>query len=191
MTACFHQVGSEVGCAAARSSAGVGGVYAAGLGCGCGEQQGGEKQRDGEAVAHGLVSWGLGGGVGVPEVGAVFAVEDDAVFPGRVGVRVEGVVAGGVVAASAGWLAGGVFFGRALGAAVDVERDAGAVGVDQLLRDVELVEGVGLACVAELPDDGGDLVVGGVFCDDEGEAVVAVVEDCEGGGWGGGARWVG
>jgi hypothetical protein len=91
----------------------------------------------------------------------VLVVEEDAFVPGGLGVGVEGVVAGGVIAAAAGWLAGGVFFRRALGAAIDVEPDGGAVGVDLLLRDVEVVEGVGAGGVAELPDEDGDFVVGG------------------------------
>ena len=73
----------------------------------------------------------------------------------------EGVVAGSVVAGAAGELAVGVLFGGAFGASVDVEPDHGLAGVDGFLRDVELVEGVGVGGVAELPDEGGDLVVGG------------------------------
>ena len=54
-----------------------------------------------------------------------------------------------------------------------------------------VVEGVGVGGVAELPDDGGDLVVGGVGGGDEGDGVVGGVEELEG-GWGdGGARGVG
>jgi hypothetical protein len=121
----------------------------------------------------------------------VLVVEEHAFVPGRVGVGVERVVAGGVIAAAAGWIAGGVFFGRALCAAVDVEPDVGAVVVDLLLGDVERVEGVGAGSVAELPDEGGDFVVGGGFFDDQGEARVGVVEELERRGWGGGARGVG
>jgi len=42
-----------------------------------------------------------------------------------------------------------------------------------------------------VPDDGGDLVVGGVGGGDEGQGVVGLVEEFDGGRWGGGARCVG
>jgi hypothetical protein len=96
-----------------------------------------------------------------------------------------------VIAAAAGRIAGSVFFGGAFGAAVDVEPDVGAVGVDFFLRDFDLVEGVGAGGVAKLPDEGGDLVVGGGFFDDDGETRVGVVEDLERRGRGGGTGWVG
>ena len=67
-----------------------------------------------------------------------------------------------MVGVAAGERGGGVFFGGTFGAAVEVEPDVGRAGVDELLRNVEGVEGVGLGGVVELPDDGGDLVVGGV-----------------------------
>ena len=85
-------------------------------------------------------------------------MEEDASVPDGLGG--VGVVAGGVVGGFAGELAGGVFFAGALGSAVDVEPGGGA-GVDVLLDELELVEGVGAGGVAELPDEGGDLVVGG------------------------------
>lgn len=120
-------------------------------------------------------------GVGVAEKAAV-----------AVGVFevAEGIVAGGVVAVAAGEIAGGVFFRGALGASVDVEEEEGVAGVDELLRDVEVVEGVGLGGVVELVDDGDDLVVGGVFVGDEGDGVVGLVEEFEGWWWGCGAGWV-
>ena len=98
------------------------------------------------------------GCVGVPELGFLFVVEEDAFVPDAFGV---GVVAGGVITGSAGELALGVLFAGALCAAVDVEPGGGA-SVDVLLGEVELVEGVGSGGVAELPDERGDLVVGGV-----------------------------
>ena len=107
-------------------------------------------------------------------------MEEDAAVPdGFLGV---GVVAGGVVAGFAGELAGGEFFAGALGSAIDVEPGGGA-GVGVLLVDLELAESVGSGCVAELPDERGDLVVGGFVGGGEGEAAVVVVEDFEG-GWG-------
>jgi hypothetical protein len=42
-----------------------------------------------------------------------------------------------------------------------VEPDHGVAGVDDFLRDAELVEGAGVGGIAELPDDGFDLRVGG------------------------------
>src|SRR5215469_17070710 len=113
------------------------------------------------------------GGVGVPEPGFFFVVEEDAFVPDALGV---GVVAGGVIAGSAGELTLGVLFAGALGAAVDVEPGGGA-RVDVLLGEVELVEGVGTGGVAELPDERGDLVVGGVVRGGEGEAGVVIVEE--------------
>ena len=71
-----------------------------------------------------------------------------------------------------------------------MEPDGAAVGVDLLLRDVDGVEGVGAGGVAELPDEGGDFVVGGFFGDGEGEGGVSVVEDFEWGRWGRGAGGV-
>jgi len=47
-----------------------------------------------------------------------------------------------------------------------------------------VVEGVGLGCVVELVEDGGDLFVGGRGSGDEGQGVFGLVEDAE--GWGGG-----
>src|SRR5215469_4391213 len=126
------------------------------------------------------------GCVGVPELGFFFVVEEDAFIPDALGV---GVIAGGVIAGSAGEFALGVLFAGALGAAVDVEPGGGA-GVDVLLGEVELVEGVGTCGVAELPDEGGDLVVGGVVWGGKGKAAVVVVEELEG-GWGGGGGWCG
>src|ERR1035437_1374762 len=132
------------------------------------------------------------GCVGVPEVGRVVRVaEEHAFVPGRVGVGVQGVVAGGVIAAAAGRFAGSILFGGAPGAAIDVEPDVGAVGVNLLLRDVELVERVGAGGVAELPDERGDFVVAGLFVHDQGEGVVGVVEELEGRGGRGRARRVG
>ena len=87
-------------------------------------------------------------------------VEEEGVVAVGVGEVAEGVVAGGVVAASAGRWAGGVFLSGAFGASVDVEPDDGVAGVDDFLRDVELVEAVRGGGVAELPEDGGDLGVG-------------------------------
>src|SRR5215467_6024920 len=89
------------------------------------------------------------GCVGVPELGFFFVVEEDAFIPDALGV---GVIAGGVIAGSAGEFALGVLFAGALGAAIDVEPGGGA-GVDVLLGEVELVEGVGTRGVAELPDE--------------------------------------
>jgi hypothetical protein len=87
-----------------------------------------------------------------------------------------------VIASAAGRFAGGVFFGRALGAAIDVEPDVGAVGVDFFLRNLDFIEGLGAGGVAKLPDEGGDFVVGGVFLDGDGERAVGVMEDFEGRG---------
>jgi hypothetical protein len=87
--------------------------------------------------------------------------EEDAAVPAGIFGAAESVVAGGVVAGAAGWGAGSVFFGGAFGASVEVEPDHGVAGVDEFLRDVKAIEGVGLGGVAELPEDGGDLVVGG------------------------------
>ena len=124
-------------------------------------------------------------GVGVPELGFFFVVEEDAAVPdGLLGV---GVVAGGVVAGLAGELAGGKFFAGALGSAIDVE-PGGGTGVGVLLADLERVEGMGAGGVAQLPDERGDLVVGGFVGGGEGEAAVVVVEDLEG-GWGRGGAW--
>jgi hypothetical protein len=67
----------------------------------------------------------------------VFAVEEGALVPQGILLRVEGVVGGGVVAGAAGWVTGDVFFWRAFCAAVDVEPDGAAVGVDLFLWDVE------------------------------------------------------
>lgn len=134
------------------------------------------------------------GCVGVPELHGVRVVGDvveDALVPGRSGVGVEGVVGGGVVAGAARRVAGSVFLRRAFCAAVDVEPDGLAVGVDLFLRDVDGVEGAGAGGVAELPDECRELVVGGLFIHGEGEAGVAVVEDLEGCGRGGGACGIG
>ena len=60
----------------------------------------------------------------------------------------------------------------------------------RLLRDVECGEGVVVGGVVELPEDRGDLVVGGVVGGDEGDGVVGGVEDAEGRWCDGGARWV-
>lgn len=117
-------------------------------------------------------------------------MEKDAVIAVFIGEAAEGVVAGGVVAGAAGECAGGVLFARAFCAAVDVEPDHRVALVDECLRDVELVEGVRAGGVVELPDDGGDLVVGGVVGGDEGDGVVGGVEDAEGWWRDGGARWV-
>src|SRR6185312_6774221 len=92
-----------------------------------------------------------------------------------VGEAAEGIVAGGVIAGAAGECAGGVFFARAFGSAVDVEPDHRVALVDELLRDVERGEGVVVRGVVELPEDCGDLVVGGVGVGDEGDGVVGGV----------------
>ena len=121
----------------------------------------------------------------------VVAVEKNGVVAVLVGEAAEGVVAGSVVACATGKRARGVFFVCALGAAIDVEPDHGVALVDELLRDVERGEVVVAGCVVELPEDCGDLVVGGVVGGDEGDGVVGGVEDLEG-WWGyGGTWWVG
>ena len=120
--------------------------------------------------------WGVGWG------------EEFAAVPVVVGAAAEGVVGGCVVAVAAGRFAVGVFFGGAFGAAIEMEPDHGVARVDYGLGDVEAVEGVGVGGVAELPDDGGDLVVGGVGDGDEGEGAVGLVEEGEGWRWDGGAR---
>jgi hypothetical protein len=117
----------------------------------------------------------------------IFVVEEDAAVPVAMGASAEGVVAGGVVAGAAGWGALCIFFGRALGASVEVEPDHRVAGVDYFLRDVEGVEGVGVGRVAELPEDGRDLVVGGGGRGDEGDGVGGGVEEFEGRWWGCGA----
>ena len=71
-----------------------------------------------------------------------------------------------------------------------MEPELGVAGVDELLRDVEGVEGVGVGGVAELVEEGGDLVVGGGGLGDEGEGVGGLVEEVEGWWWGGGAGGV-
>ena len=103
----------------------------------------------------------------------------------------EGVVAGGVVAGAAGRGAWGVFFSRRIWGRDRGGTRAGVAGVDEFLRDVEGVEGVGVGGVAELPEDGGDLLVSGV-----GVVTGRVMESCrfgwkslKGGGGGGGAGW--
>src|SRR6185312_93187 len=109
-------------------------------------------------------------------------VEEDAFVPGLVVDLAERVVGGGVVAGAAGDLALGIFFGGALGAAVDVKPDVVAAGVDVLLGEagnVERVNGVSAGGIADLPDDGGELVVGGFIRRGEGVAAVVVVEDLE------------
>src|ERR1700744_168825 len=118
-------------------------------------------------------------------------MEEDGVIAVFVGEAAESVVTGGVVAGAAGECAGGVLLARALGAAVDVEPYHRVALVDELLRDVERGEGVVVGGIVELPEDGGDLVVGGVGVGDERDGVVGGVEDLEG-WWGdGGPRWVG
>jgi hypothetical protein len=112
-----------------------------------------------------------------------FVVEEHGVVVVLVGEAAEGVVAGRVIAGSAGELAGGVFFAGALRAAIDVEPDHRVAGVDEFFREAEGVEGVGCCGVVELAEDGGDLVVGGVGDGDEGEGVVGLVEEVEGWGW--------
>jgi hypothetical protein len=112
--------------------------------------------------------------------------EEDAVVPLVVDAAAEGVVASGVVAAAAGNFAVGVFFVGAFGASVDVEPDHGVAGVDELLGDVQGVEGASMGRGAELPDEGLDLRVGGGGGGDEGEGVVGLVEKFEGRGGGGG-----
>jgi len=88
---------------------------------------------------------------------------------GAVGVveAAVGELAGGVITGAAGEL-GGVFFRSALGASIDVEPYDGAARVDDGLREVDGVEGVGVGGVAELVDEGGDLGVGGGFSGGEG-----------------------
>jgi hypothetical protein len=99
---------------------------------------------------------------------AVRAGEEDGIVAVGVGEAAECVVAGGVIAAAAGWSSGGVFLGGASGAAVDVEPHVRVACVHEFLRDVKGVEGVGVGCVVELKENGGDLVVGGSLAGDEG-----------------------
>src|SRR6185312_2598519 len=117
-----------------------------------------------------------GWGVGVPEFGLfVVGVEKDGVVAVLVGEAAEGVVAGSVVAGAAGECGGGVLFVGAFGAAVDVEPDhriAGVYHLLDLLREVERGEVVGAGGVVELPEDRGDLVIGGVGGGDESDGVV-------------------
>ncbi len=80
-------------------------------------------------------------------------MEESAGVPIGIGVGAEGVIAGGVVAGAAGWIAWGVLFGGALRAAVDVKPDDGLARVHELLRDVEIVEGVGAGGVVKLVDE--------------------------------------
>ena len=131
------------------------------------------------------------GWVWVPEFGlVVFVVEQDAVVAVGVLEAAECVVAGCVVAASAGRIAGGVFLGCAPGATVDVDEDDGVALVDELLWKMELVERLVAGRVVQLPEEGLDLLVGGVVGGDEGEGVGGLVEELEGWWWDGGVGWV-
>src|SRR5271168_4255222 len=114
---------------------------------------------------------GCVGSVGIPKLGlVVFAVEQGAVVGLETGVAAEGVVAGGVVAATTGRRSAGVLLAGTFAATVDVEPDLVVAVVNQSLRDLELVEGVGVGRVAQLPDEGFNLRVGGVFLGDQGDA---------------------
>ena len=124
------------------------------------------------------------GCVWVPEWRAVVFIDNEfAIGAVRVLEAAESELASGVIARTAGKLGSGVLFARALCAAIDVKPDDGIARVDELLRKMKRVEGVGVGSVAKLPDDGGNLIVGDVGRGDEGEGVVGLVEEFENRRW--------
>ena len=92
------------------------------------------------------------------EIGRVRTVQNGIVVL-RLLVGAEGVIAGSVVAGSAGILAGDELFIGALVAAIDVEPDDGLARIDEGLRELERVEGMGLEGIMELPENRLDLVI--------------------------------
>ncbi len=94
------------------------------------------------------------------------------------------VVAGGMIATPARWIACCILLGSTFGASVDMYEDDGVTLVNERLRNVERVKAVRMSGVVKLPDDRFDLIVGCVVFGDEGDGVGGLMEELEGWRWG-------